>query len=82
MTGGYVYRGDALPELNGVYFYGDYCNGNVFAAYIDDDGEWQSELFMETEFVISSFGEDDDGELLLVDYKGVIYRLTGVEDEV
>lgn len=82
VTGGYVYRGDALPELNGVYFYGDYCNGNVFAAYIDDDGEWQSELFMETEFVISSFGEDDDGELLLVDYKGVIYRLTGVEDEV
>lgn len=82
VTGGYVYRGEALPELNGVYFYGDYCNGHVFVAYIDEDGEWQSELFMETNFVISSFGEGENGELYLVDYKGGIYELVRADDAV
>jgi len=54
----------------------------VFAAYIDEDGEWQSELFMETEFVISSFGEGENGELYLVDYKGGIYELVRADDAV
>ncbi len=75
ITGGYVYRGPTLTELDGLYFYGDYVNGMVWAAYRDDEGTWQSETFMDTPFVISSFGEDEQGELYLVDYKGAVYRL-------
>lgn len=76
ISGGYVYRGQALPALQGIYFYGDYCSGKMWAARRGDVGEWQSTLFMETTYQISSFGEDVNGELYLVDYKGEIYQLT------
>ncbi len=64
MTGGYVYRGSALPQLDGVYFYGDYGTGNIWYAYRDDAGTWQSDFFMRnTGNAISSFGQDEAGEL-------------------
>ncbi len=72
VTGGYVYRGSNLPELEGQYFYGDYCSGLIWLV---EPGAWEPEIFMNTDFVISSFGEDEDGELYVVDYKGGIYRL-------
>jgi glucose/arabinose dehydrogenase len=75
VTGGYVYRGEAIPELQGRYLYGDYCSGTIWLGWQDSSGAWRSAVFMDTEFVISSFGEDEDGELYLVDYKGGIYRL-------
>jgi glucose/arabinose dehydrogenase len=75
VTGGYVYRGAALPDLYGRYFYGDYCNGTIWSAWRDGPGTWQSAVFMETELVIASFGQDEDGNLYVVDYKGAIYRL-------
>lgn len=76
VTGGYRYRGAALPEVNGIYFYGDYCNGRVWAASQLADGTWQNYLWKETGLTISSFGEDEAGEIYLVDYKGGIYKLT------
>jgi glucose/arabinose dehydrogenase len=79
VTGGYAYRGEALAELDGVYIYGDYCNGNIWFAYQDEDGEWQDDLMWMSEYVISSFGEDEAGEVYLVDYKGEIYRLDRAE---
>lgn len=79
VTGGYVYRGAALPELHGVYFAGDYCSGAVWSAYRDRAGRWRTDPFMQTGFTISSFGEDEAGELYLIDYKGAIYRLGLVE---
>jgi glucose/arabinose dehydrogenase len=75
VTGGHVYRGANLPELHGVYFYGDYCNGMVWGAYRDLTGAWQTITFQDTDFVITSFGEDEQGELYTIDFKGVIYRL-------
>jgi glucose/arabinose dehydrogenase len=76
VTGGYVYRGAALPALNGYYIAGDYCTGRIWYVYRDEAGAWQFGLWMDTEFIISSFGEDADGEqLYLVDYKGGLYRL-------
>lgn len=75
ITGGYVYRGEAMPELDGVYFYGDYCNGRTWTTFRDEDGEWQINPFHETERQISSFGLDENGELYMVDYKGGIYKL-------
>lgn len=79
VTGGYVYRGRALPELQGVYIYGDYCNGSIFAANRDAQGQWQQVVWMDTENIITSFGEDEAGELYFTDYKGGIYRLEGAE---
>jgi glucose/arabinose dehydrogenase/mono/diheme cytochrome c family protein len=79
ITGGYVYRGRALPGLWGKYIYGDYITGAVWIAYRDEAGVWQTPLFMDTGFVISSFGEDEAGEIYLVDYKGGVYRLEMVE---
>ena len=79
VTGGYVYRGAALPAMNGIYLYGDYCTGRVWAANRKSDGTWQSYLWMQTGHVITSFGQDDSGELYLVDYKGGIYELTAAQ---
>lgn len=75
VTGGYVYRGEAVAELQGVYLYGDYCSGNMWAAYRDDAGAWQSDFFQATGLQISSFGEDANGELYVVDYGGAVYRI-------
>jgi glucose/arabinose dehydrogenase/mono/diheme cytochrome c family protein len=79
ITGGYVYRGEMLPGLWGLYIYGDYITGAVWLAYRDEIGLWHNPLLMDTGFVISSFGEDEQGEIYLVDYKGSVYRLEIVE---
>lgn len=79
ITGGYVYRGESLPELQGVYFFGDYCSGRVWSLVRGASGNWKVEPFMQTERTISSFGEDAAGELYLVDFKGDILRLTRAE---
>jgi glucose/arabinose dehydrogenase len=75
ITGGYVYRGEAIPDLQGVYVYSDYCTGRIWGAYRDLDGAWQSTLLMETGRQVSSFGLDDSGELLVVDYGGSVLRV-------
>ncbi|MDX2138421.1 MAG: PQQ-dependent sugar dehydrogenase [Chloroflexota bacterium] len=78
VTGGYVYRGEMLPEMQGYYFYGDYCLGNLWLMYRDGSGVWQNALWMQTMRQISSFGEDEAGELYMVDYKGELLRLEAV----
>ena len=74
VTGGYVYRGQALPELQGVYFFGDYCSGLVWALHRTAEGAWERALFTRTTFSISSFGEDETGELYVVDHGGAVYQ--------
>ncbi len=74
VTGGYVYRGKEIPELNGLYFYGDYCTGFVWTLK-QTQGKWQNDLFLRTRFRMSSFGEDVNGELYLVDHGGAVYKL-------
>jgi glucose/arabinose dehydrogenase len=73
VTGGYVYRGK-MPEWNGVYLYGDYCSGKVWALILLD-GQWQSQVMFETGVTITSFGQDESGEILLASDKGGLYRL-------
>jgi glucose/arabinose dehydrogenase len=77
VTGGEVYRGNQLPELYGVYFYGDYCSGNVWGLFKNEAGSWQNKLLFENIAQISSFGLDDFGELYLVDHNGRILKLVG-----
>ncbi len=75
VTGGYVYRGSAIPQLEAVYLFGDYCTGRMWAMYRDPDLNWQAEEFANTGMAISSFGEDEIGEIYVVDYSGTIYRI-------
>lgn len=78
ITGGYVYRGRALPQLNGVYVFGDFCSGVVWGLLRDSGGTWQQAQLFSTPFRISSFGEDRAGELYLVDLSGGVYRLQAI----
>ena len=75
VSGGYVYRGAAQPSLQGVYFYGDYCSGTIRGLAKDADGQWRSGELLDTNLQISSFGETEDGEVLVVDYDGAVYRV-------
>jgi glucose/arabinose dehydrogenase len=75
VTGGYVYRGEANSKLKGVYLYGDYCSGSIWTLSKKDSGEWINKLFMETELRISSFGEDEAGEIYVLDHRGDVYWL-------
>ncbi len=75
VTGGYVYRGAALPDLIGVYLYSDFGTGTLWSLYRDANGQWQNNVFMSGLGTISSFAQDDDGELYLVNYGGSILKL-------
>jgi glucose/arabinose dehydrogenase len=74
ITGGYVYRGSSMPEWNGIYFYGDYCTGYVWGL-INSDGGWQNQLLFQTGMRITSFGQDETGEVYLVIDSGDVYKL-------
>lgn len=78
ITGGYVYRGDAIPELAGHFFYSDFCTGfirSVSPATGDHDWTPLTGKFPSP----SGFGIGGDGELYLVSHNGMIYRLERVE---
>jgi len=75
ITGGYVYRGQALPAWNGVYFYGDYCSGEILGLVHNADDSWESRLLYDTGFLITSFGIDEAGEIYVLDRSGGLYQL-------
>lgn len=74
VSGGYVYRGEQLPDWKGIYIYGDYCTGAIWGLPSPPQGAAPVLLF-QTGFMISTFGEDDAGELYVADYHGSLYRL-------
>jgi len=63
ITGGYVYRGSALPEWQGIYFYGDYCSGTIWGLLQAGVGNWQSKHLFDSGLRISAFGVDEAGEI-------------------
>jgi len=81
VTGGYVYRGDALPGLEGRYLYGDFCSNRVFsfrweAGAVRDDVELTTELDPDGQIQgLTSFGEDAAGELYVVSRSGSVFRI-------
>lgn len=76
VIGGYVYRGKSSPALVGAYYYGDSCTGQIWALYRDRAGAWQEVELLDTDLQISSFGEDEAGELYLTGFAaGALYRL-------
>ena len=77
ITGGYVYRGRRYPAAVGGYVVGDYCSGEIWmtSPSNDETSNWDTVRLLDTEYNISSFGEDEDGELYLVAQEGQIYHL-------
>lgn len=75
ITGGYAYRGTSQPTMEGKYFYGDFCGGQLY--YAQRQGEtWQQTLALETDLAISAFGVDSSEELYVADYDGgIIYKI-------
>lgn len=73
ITGGYVYRGTAVPALQGAYIYGDFVTGNVWALRLEG-GKLKSNQRIATVPSIASFGENRDGELFIVDWNGLLWR--------
>jgi glucose/arabinose dehydrogenase len=82
VTGGYVYRGAAIPALRGAYLYADYCTGEIWsfrwnAGTVSDQQDLSSDLWQGLgQGPVSSFGQDNAGELYVVAYgAGTIYRI-------
>ena len=83
ITGGYVYRGCAIPSLVGTYFFADYCTNRIWSfrvvngvrtQFVERTSELSTPVGL---FSISSFGEDARGEIYIVSHGGSIYRITG-----
>jgi len=76
ITGGYRYRGSRLTQLRGTYFYADYCEGTIWGATQLVNGSWTSRVLLDTNMLISTFGEDVNGELYLADLpNGIVYSV-------
>jgi glucose/arabinose dehydrogenase len=74
VTGGFVYRGSALPDLVGKYLYGDFGSGRIWVTS-EADG-WQPVLLLDTSLRIASFGEGEDGELYIAAIsEEMVYRI-------
>ncbi len=77
VTGGFVYRGSAFPGLRGTYLYGDYCSGRIWGIR-REGSQWTNQLLATTGFRITTFGEDEAGELYVADAAGgAIHRIEG-----
>jgi glucose/arabinose dehydrogenase len=75
ITGGFVYRGPNAPRMNGIYFFGDFIGG-TFWGLARVGTNWVSQEVPVPKHFISSFGEDESGQLYLVDYiLGKVYRI-------
>lgn len=75
VTGGFVYRGSAYPSLQGIYFFADFCNGKIWGL-VNQGGTWQSSLLLDSDYKITSFGEDEAGELYVLGISGTIAKIT------
>ncbi|MEX2533125.1 MAG: PQQ-dependent sugar dehydrogenase [Nitriliruptoraceae bacterium] len=76
ITGGFVYRGAAIPELTGAYIFSDSCEGEIRAISVDDDGNVVDEAKLGINGgVVVGFVEDAHGELYVLDLSGAVSRI-------
>ncbi len=83
ITGGYVYRGNNISAMYGKYVFGDYCTGKVWSFRYSDNKITEFENHTsdimnsmdKNSFYLSTFGQRENGEFLLVDYSGIIYEI-------
>jgi glucose/arabinose dehydrogenase len=67
VTGGHVYRGSAYPSLQGVYLFGDLCSGRIWGLR-KNGAAWENALLLDTALMISTFGEDESGNVYVANY--------------
>ena len=79
VTGGYVYRGTEILSLYGKYIYGDWCTGDIWVLTEIDDGNYVNEHLIQSGINITSFGLDQNKELLICANSN-IYKLTSDEE--
>lgn len=72
ITGGYVYRGVRSSVPTGTYLFADYCTGEIFMM---QRGLNTSPILLDTAMNIPSFGEDESGEIYVVDHGGAVHRI-------
>ena len=74
VTGGYVYRGRAIPELRGTYVFGDFCTGELYGLRMER-GRARVRSLGPSLPNLSSFGQNRAGELFAMSLSGGLYRL-------
>jgi len=76
VTGGYRYRGSDYAELSGLFFFADFCTGKIWAGEEQGGGNWTFDELLDTSIGVTSFGEDENGEIYLVG-DSELYQLVG-----
>ncbi|MFV1972097.1 MAG: sorbosone dehydrogenase family protein [Thiohalobacterales bacterium] len=78
ITGGYVYRGSAIPDLRGFYVFGDFISGRIWSLPATSGTGSAADELLDTSLLISSFAVDNDNELYVLDFAaGNIYKIIG-----
>lgn len=77
VTGGYVYRGSAIPSLFGHYLFADFVSGRIWHIPVGTPPTLNVEAGYDSGLNVSSFAEDPDGELYVVNMRGDLHRITG-----
>jgi len=76
VTGGHVYRGSAFPSLQGIYLFGDLCSGRVWGLK-RNGATWDNAVLADTALTITTFGEDEEGNVYVVNYpNGDLLKIT------
>jgi glucose/arabinose dehydrogenase len=77
VIGGYVYRGSEIAELAGLYVFGDYISGNIWTLAQTSPNVWtQTQILSAGASRLTSFGQDQNGELYTTDYTaGTVFRI-------
>lgn len=84
VTGGYVYRGKDITSLQGTYIFGDFCSGRIWGLTPvgeaqDGRKNFQKSLLIDSDLMIASFAEDNQGEIYAIHYDGEIYKIVPAE---
>ncbi len=74
ITGGYVYHGELVPGLKGRYVYGDYVSGRIWALSYDG-ARASNQLLVESDIDVSTFGQDQNGEVYAFSLSGQVWRM-------
>ena len=82
VIGGYVYRGTAIPWLQGAYIFGDFCTSKIWALTPVGESEWWSQhmLTVEPHRRITSFASDEEGEIYILTLDGPILKIVGASN--
>lgn len=75
ITGGYVYRGASIPGLFGIYLFGDFCSGTIWALREMAGGAPLMQAVIGSGLSVASFGQSNDGEVYVVNLGGTLHKI-------